>query len=86
MVGDELEQRAIGVAEVDARAIASCALAPYGPKLDGDAMRLQLRLSPCDGFGPLETKIAVSWLNGELRHRYGIESGPVTVKCVSPKR
>src|SRR5215831_14261865 len=79
-VGDELEQRAIGIAEVDAHPIAARTCALDRSELGGYAMCVQMCLSLRDRSGPLETQIAVSRRNGAPRHRRGIESGPVTVE------
>ena len=42
-VGDELEQAAVGVSEVDARAGAASAETLHGPKLDLDTTGVQMR-------------------------------------------
>src|SRR5437763_1296392 len=80
MVGNELQERAVGVAEIDDRARAPCAEAPQRPRLDADAAALEVT----DGIGnravPLEAQIAVARCYRKPRHLGGVKGRSMQVE------
>src|SRR6266702_687234 len=68
MIGNEFQQRAVGVAEIDAGAGALGAEALDRPRIDGNAATLKVG----DGVGnrpvPLEAEVAVARLDRKPRH------------------
>src|SRR6266550_444740 len=82
-VGDELEQSAIGVAEVDAQALALRAGAPYGSLLDRHLPPLEVLHGLLDRARPFEAEVAVAGL-----HRYAgkgrrVDARPVHVQLLA---
>src|SRR3954470_14209875 len=77
LIGNELEQRAVGIAEIDAGSRALCTEALDGPGVDRDAAALEM----ADGVGdrpvPLEAEIAVAGLDRKPR---GVKSRPVQIE------
>src|SRR4029079_14596620 len=79
-VRDEFQQRAIGIAEVDAEAGAARGRTLDRPQLDGHAQRIEVRLGFRDRAGPLEAQVAVARLNRHARHRRRTQAGSMTVE------
>src|SRR5918997_2726552 len=70
-VGDELEQAAVRIAEVNAGSLTACAKPLYGPRLDRDRTLLQVPDRGLDRSRPDKAQIAVARLDGETRHVVG---------------
>src|SRR5688572_1319841 len=81
-VRDELEQGAVRVAEVDARAGAFGPGALDGAQLDLDVVPSQVLQGFVYRSGPLEAQVAVARLHGELRYGRGVHAGAVQVQLL----
>src|SRR5262249_29603428 len=68
MIRNEFQQRAVGVAEIDAGAGALCAEALDRPGVDGHTAALEMDDGICDRPVPLEAKIAVAGRDRQPRH------------------
>src|SRR5581483_9540054 len=79
-VRDELQQRPVRVAEVEARALPSGRAALHGSELDGDAVRGEMRGGGLDMSWPFEARVAVAGRHRQPRHRVGMDSGPVAIE------
>src|SRR6266550_4428064 len=82
-VGDELDQSAVGVAEVDAQALALRAGAPYGSLLDCHLPPLEVLHGLLDRARPFEAEVAVAGLHRQLCERAGLDAGTVHVQLLA---
>src|SRR5262249_10414830 len=80
MIGNEFQQRAVGVAEIDAGAGALGAEALDRPGVDRDTAALKVD----DGVGnrpvPLEAEVAVAWLHWKPRHLGGMKARSMQIE------
>src|SRR5262245_49221133 len=81
-VRDELEQRPVGVAEVDALALAVGAAARDRADLDLDASGRQVLDRAGDRAVPHEAQIAVPRADAVARDRRGVHARPVDVQLL----
>src|SRR6476646_777980 len=81
-VRDELEQRSVGVAEVDALAVAAGAAARDRADLDLDAHGRQVLDRAVEGAVPDEADIAVPRTHGIARHRRRVDAWAVHVQLL----
>src|SRR5262245_343692 len=68
MVGNEFQQRAVRVAEIDAGTCALCAEALDRTRVDGDAAAIEVSDGVPDRPIPLEAQIAVAGRDRDSRH------------------
>ena len=83
-VGDELQQAAVRIPEVDARAVASRTQPLHGPFLDRDVVPPEVCDRLVDRPGPDEAEIAVAGPNAVARDRVG--SGPARAHSAAARR
>src|SRR6185312_1112928 len=83
MVADELHERAIRIAEIDAGAFALPAEARHRSQLDLDAVGAQMLHRTLDRAVPAETEIAVSGLDRDARQRLGLHARPVAIQLLA---
>src|SRR6185503_530997 len=81
-VHDELEQRAVGVAEVHARAVAAGSGALDRAELDLHAVLREVRDRVLDRAVPAEAEIAVARAHRIARHRRTVDAGAVEVELL----
>src|SRR5438067_1191464 len=86
LVGDELQQRPVGIAEVHRQAGAAGAVARDGPQVDRDAVRLEMRHGLLDRALPDEREVGHAGSGRDPRHRNRVHPRPWTLSCWSPKR
>ena len=82
VVGDQFEQAAVGVAEVDAGSLAAGAPAPYGAKLDLDVVGAQVVDRGLDLAQAKEAEIAAARAYGKPRNRVWLEARSVDVELL----
>src|SRR4051794_31591933 len=82
-VGDELEQSAIGIAEVDAQALALRAGAAHGSLLDRHLPPLEVLHGLLDRARPFKAEVAVAGLHRQLCERAGLDAGTVHVQLLA---
>src|SRR6516225_5411740 len=80
LVGDEFEQRAIGITEVDAGTGAFRPKTLHRPGMNGDAPALEMGNGVNNGPMPLEAQIAVSRLHRQSCNLGGVHSRPMQVE------
>src|SRR5207253_2868675 len=80
LVGDEFEQRAVGVTEIDAGASPLGAETPDRPGMDRNPAALEMADRVGNRTGPFETEIAVAGLHGQPRHLGGMKAGAVQIE------
>src|SRR5690349_2517189 len=81
-VRDELEQRAVRVAEVDTRPAPARAPARDRADLDFHAVLAEMVHGAVDRPLPLEAQVAVAWPDAVARDRMRVEAGAVHVQLV----
>src|SRR5262249_49191543 len=79
-IGNELEQRAIGVAKIDARPRPLRAEAFGRPGVDLHAAALEMSDGRRDRPVPFETEIAVAGLDGQPRHFGGMKARTMQIE------
>jgi hypothetical protein len=82
LIGDELQQTPIGIAEVDALARTPRAVAGNRSLFDRDATALEVGERLRDGPRPLEAQVAVSRCDGHPSKRMGLDPGPMHVQLL----
>jgi hypothetical protein len=82
VVRDQLEQAAIRIAEVDARAAPTCAHAFDRPQLEVDPVCLEVRESLACAPRPDETEVAPSRRDPHARHGLGLGAGTMNVQLL----
>ena len=85
-VRDELEQAAVRIPEVDALTASTCAQALDRAFLDVNAMLLEVPRRVVDRTRPDEADVGVAGPHGIGGTRMGVDPGPWTFSCWSPKR
>src|SRR5262245_20061705 len=81
-VGDELHQRPVGVAEVDARALPERAVALDRTELDRDLMLVQVLDGALDRAVPAETDVAVARAHAVPRDWVRVDAGAVDIELL----
>src|SRR5688572_3714122 len=82
MIADELHQRSIGIAEIDAGSVAQCAVASDRAKLNRNVLRFEVPLCIGDRPVPAETEITVAGRDGNARQRLALLVRPVAVELL----
>src|SRR5258708_6588552 len=81
-VRDELQQAAVGVAEIDARAAAAGTIPLHRAELHADAVALEMRDRFGDRSRPLEAEVAVPGRDGDPRDGRRRDAGRVRVQLL----
>src|SRR5260370_22007091 len=80
LIRHEFQERAVGIAEIDAGALPLGALAFHGPELDRHLVTSEM----CDGVGdrafPFETDIAVAGLHRQPRYAHAAHAGSAKIE------
>ena len=82
VVGDELQQRPVWIAEVDALALAACAVALDGSFLDRDAAFGEMRHGATDRAVPDEAQVAIAGLDRDPRNWASGDAGAMDLQLL----
>lgn len=85
VVGDELEQRAVRITEVDTVPGSVGSVTRDGPELDRDTVLLEVQYRLRDWTLPTEAKIAAAGWYGDAGNRMRADAGAMNVQLLVPQ-